>query len=110
MTFFDEIIDKDRHPPFNEAKLVVDEKCEECVRKYINPLPNEMLIYLHAMRYKVIMFNEIYFFQLTLSFRAKAGNMKLNYHFGRSKKEMRLKNLLQLKEHKINHDSIESSK
>jgi hypothetical protein len=39
-------------PEFNPAKLNLDDTCDECKLKYINPEPKSLMIYLHALRYK----------------------------------------------------------
>lgn len=36
------------------SKLTTDENCRECKLKYLDPRPENLVMYLHAFRYKVI--------------------------------------------------------
>ena len=38
---------------FDIDKMTVDERCPECKLCYIDPKPDDMLLYLHSFRYKV---------------------------------------------------------
>ena len=40
-------------PGFERLKWIPDEDCERCKKKYIDPSPEELVLYLHALKYKV---------------------------------------------------------
>lgn len=39
---------------FDPSQVTVDENCRECKLKYIDPTPENLVMYLHAFRYKVL--------------------------------------------------------
>lgn len=48
------------------SKLTTDENCRECKLKYQDPRPENLVMYLHAFRYKVIILYASIFVGLTL--------------------------------------------
>ncbi|KAI1293868.1 RNA pseudouridylate synthase domain-containing protein 2 [Halotydeus destructor] len=41
----------DLSPKFDASRVLKDDDCIECSRRYINPAPKHLLIYLHALKY-----------------------------------------------------------
>lgn len=44
---------KIQYAEFDESKWIPDEKCTSCRRKYLDPTPTHLVMYLHALSYKV---------------------------------------------------------
>lgn len=74
---------------YNSDKVTFDEHCYECKVRFRDPKPKDLMMFLHAWRYKVLvlLITKCYELQFTdgnLFDRVPAGRMKLNYLLGRS--------------------------
>ena len=49
----DQTVQTDTRPVFDESKMIFDPKCADCHRQFREPKPEELVIYLHALCYKV---------------------------------------------------------
>lgn len=71
-------------PVLVDSKLTVDEFCEDC--KYIcsNPKRNELILYLHAIRYQVRILCLLQFAMMPCGYRSENANLKHHRLYGTS--------------------------
>lgn len=48
------------YPTFDESKWLPNEHCSSCKRNYIDPGPKDLVMYLHALSYKVTYSDNMY--------------------------------------------------